>query len=355
MNNEILFVDDDKLLILGIQKKYEEKYPLTLAYSAKEALNLLKSGKRYSIIISDYYMPGMNGIDFLKEVEQYDRDAIKVLITGNADINMAIDAVNYGNVFRFICKPFNYDVFSKIIQDCFLQYKLINIEKVERIKSDIISILSHEIRTPVTAINNNLYLMKSSADETLSEKMIEYLDRIEATNKKLVSSVNKIEYLSQILTGNIKLKKESLKLKEAILNPVMDEFIMNNSKDDFHFNFNSEMEDLLLFCDEKSIYQIIYEIVDNAYKFSNGADIDICLHEKEQRPELTISDKGIGISTDFEKLSELFYQEDKGSSRMFNGNGLGLTLVKKLCDLNDIEIDFKENEPRGTTVRLILN
>jgi len=355
MNNEILFVDDDRLLIMGIKKKYEEKYLITFTYSAKEALKLLKNGKRYSIIISDYYMPGMNGIDFFKEVELYDREAVRVLITGNADINMAIEAVNCGNVFRFICKPFNYNVFSKMIKDCFLQYRLINIEKVEKIKSDIISILSHEIRTPVTAINNNLYIMKNIAEESLSEKMLEYINKIELTNKRLVSSINKIEYLSQILTGNVKIKKESLKLKETILAPVMNEFLTNSTKSDFNFNFYSKMEDVILFCDEKSLFQIVYEIVDNAYKFSNGAEIDIFLQETDHRSELIISDSGIGISSDFEKLSELFFQEDAGNSRMFSGNGLGLTLVKKLCNLNNIDIDFKENKPRGTVVKLIFN
>lgn len=355
MNNEILFIDDDRLLILGIQKKYDEKYPLTFAYSAKEALNLLKEGKRFSIIISDYYMPGMNGIDFFKEVENYDRDAVKVLITGNADINMAIEAVNSGNVFKFICKPFNNDALSKIIDDCLLQYRLINIEKVEKIKSDIISILSHEIRTPVTAINNNLYLMKNTVDEEIPPKLLEYIERIEITNKRLVSSVNKIEYLSQVLNGNFRVEKKSLKLIETILIPVMKEFEISNLNKDFHFNFNSETEDVLLFCDEKSVSQIVYELVDNAYKFSNGANIDIEVSEKDYRTELVIRDRGIGITTDFKHLAELFYQEDKGSSRMFSGNGLGLTLVKKLCELNEIDISFERNEPVGTKVTLSLN
>lgn len=353
MNNKILFVDDDEILLSGIKRRYDGIYSFSFATSGKDALELLENGKEFAVIISDFYMPGMNGIQFLTQASAIIPEAVKVLITGNADINMAIDAVNMGNVFRFLCKPVPYDVMTKVINDCLFQYRLINIEKVEKVKSDIISILSHEIRTPVTGIINNLFLIQNTIDSKNSKKTSEYFNKIEAVNEKLVLSVTKIDYLSRILSGQFKIKKSNVNLIADVLNPLIADYTKYN--ENFNLVLNSDFEDLMISLDQISIHQIILELLDNAYKFSNGKEIQIELRDFEEFVELTIKDTGIGVTSDFDKLSELFYQEDRGSSRMFSGNGLGLTLVKRLCEYNELEIEFSENKPNGTKVRLILN
>lgn len=353
MNNKILIVDDDKLLLSGIKRRYGNLFQLNYAFSGKEALELLENGEKFAVIMSDYYMPGMNGIEFLTNVSSFNPEAVKVLITGNADVNMAIDAVNMGNVFRFLCKPILYDVMTKVIKDCLLQYRLINIEKTEKLKSDIISILSHEIRTPVTAINNNLFLIKKGIGTENFEKNSEYFNKIETINEKLVMSVNKIDYLSKLLSDQFKIKKSNVNLITDVVNPLINDFTKNNKN--FKILLNCDFEDFVFFLDKTSIHQIILELLDNAYKFSNGEEVQIELKDREEFVELIITDTGLGISNNFDKISEPFYQEDNGSSRMFNGNGLGLTLVKKLCKHNEIKIEYLENTPKGTSVKLIFN
>jgi len=101
----ILFVDDDDLILRAFKRDmYNADVEITLAHSGREGLEALKA-KNFSVILADYQMPGMDGIAFLEEVCRASPESVRILVSGRADFNMAIDVINRVGLFNFIPKP----------------------------------------------------------------------------------------------------------------------------------------------------------------------------------------------------------------------------------------------------------
>jgi DNA-binding NarL/FixJ family response regulator len=101
----ILLVDDDGIALLVHNKMLEEHAQVVTASNANEALEIIKKDKSFAVIVSDQYMPEMNGAELLKIVRTMAPTMVRIMITGYADLGVAMQAVNLGNVFRFLVKP----------------------------------------------------------------------------------------------------------------------------------------------------------------------------------------------------------------------------------------------------------
>jgi DNA-binding NarL/FixJ family response regulator len=101
----ILLVDDDGIALLVHNKMLEEHAQVITASNANEALEIIKKDKSFAVIVSDQYMPEMNGAELLKIVRTMAPTMVRIMITGYADLGVAMQAVNLGNVFRFLVKP----------------------------------------------------------------------------------------------------------------------------------------------------------------------------------------------------------------------------------------------------------
>ena len=127
--HKILLVDDERNILSGYKRNLHSKFQLFAAESGKEGLNLLHERGPFAVVVSDYKMPEMNGIDFLSKVREKYPDTVRVMLTGYADLNAATQAVNEGNIFRFLSKPCPVEQMSKNIYDAVGQYQLITAEK----------------------------------------------------------------------------------------------------------------------------------------------------------------------------------------------------------------------------------
>ena len=105
MNDKILLVDDEAKVLAGIKRQLRKKFTIETALSGEEALKIIDEKGPFAVIVSDYHMPGMNGIDFLCRVKKVDPDTVRMMLTGSADMSTAIDAVNEGSIFQFHPKP----------------------------------------------------------------------------------------------------------------------------------------------------------------------------------------------------------------------------------------------------------
>lgn len=127
---KVLFVDDEIFILESVKRDLVDYYDIVTAKSAVEGLKMLYQDPSIIVVISDMRMPGMDGISFLSEVKNKFPDVIKVMLTGNMDVDVAIKAVNYGNIFRFIQKPCKSNELIQVINSCFQQYDLKNSEKI---------------------------------------------------------------------------------------------------------------------------------------------------------------------------------------------------------------------------------
>lgn len=126
---KILFVDDDENLLAGVRRQLSRKFAIDTALGAVEAIKKLGSGEDYAVIVSDMRMPGMDGVQFLRVARQRFPNSVRVMLTGNADFETAMNAVNEGSIFRFITKPCPALVMETTLDACIEQYRLISAEK----------------------------------------------------------------------------------------------------------------------------------------------------------------------------------------------------------------------------------
>jgi response regulator RpfG family c-di-GMP phosphodiesterase len=127
--HKVLLVDDEKNILSGYKRNLRTKFQIYISESGKGGLEILKNHGPFAVVVSDYKMPEMNGIEFLTKVRELYPDTVRVMLTGYADLDAAVNAINEGNIFRFLSKPCNVDLMSKNIYDAIGQYQLIMAEK----------------------------------------------------------------------------------------------------------------------------------------------------------------------------------------------------------------------------------
>ncbi|HHL33886.1 MAG TPA: response regulator [Desulfobulbaceae bacterium] len=129
MTDKILFVDDEANVIQSMKRQLRKRFPMQTALSGDEALRKMKEEGPFAVIVSDMRMPGMNGIELLKKVKNLYPDTVRIMLTGNADQETAIEAVNSGEIFRFLTKPCSTAVLVPALALAQRHYRLINAEK----------------------------------------------------------------------------------------------------------------------------------------------------------------------------------------------------------------------------------
>jgi CheY-like chemotaxis protein len=129
MKYKILLVDDETEILMAYQRNLYKNYSISIAASGAEALDIIRNDNNFAVILTDFSMPGINGIELLTEVKNISPDTTRMLITGYADLSIAISAVNTGKVFRFMTKPISTDNLLLVVRAAVEQYKLINSEK----------------------------------------------------------------------------------------------------------------------------------------------------------------------------------------------------------------------------------
>lgn len=123
MSDRVLFVDDDPKILAAFQRQLRKKVTIETVESGAEGLEVLRRNGPFSVVITDYCMPSMNGIEFLGRARQIAPETVRMLLTGSADLGAAIQAVNQGNIFRFLTKPCSPDNLLEAVQTGIDKYR----------------------------------------------------------------------------------------------------------------------------------------------------------------------------------------------------------------------------------------
>lgn len=130
MAARILIVDDDANLLSGLVRHLRKSWVVDVSESPRDGLEALALEPAYAVIVSDYQMPGMNGIEFLTHARDLAPDASRILLTGHSQLDMAIRAINQGQIFRFLAKPCDIGILELAIRSGERQYQLLQSERV---------------------------------------------------------------------------------------------------------------------------------------------------------------------------------------------------------------------------------
>ncbi len=129
MSERILCVDDEPKVLSAFQRQLHEQFEISTATSGAEALQTIASSGPFAVVVSDMRMPEMDGIHFLSEVKKRAPDSVRIMLTGFADLQTTVEAVNEGNIFRFLTKPCAPDALARALQAGVSQYRLVTAEK----------------------------------------------------------------------------------------------------------------------------------------------------------------------------------------------------------------------------------
>ncbi|HOQ89122.1 MAG TPA: HD domain-containing phosphohydrolase [Candidatus Hydrogenedentes bacterium] len=144
MEERILFVDDDPNILETYQRKLGRVLRVFTAQGPHVGLRTLQEKGPFAVVVSDMKMPLMNGIEFLKKVKEISPNTVRIMLTGNADINDAMEAVNEGAIFRFLLKPCPSEIFAKSLIAAIEQYRLVVAERelLERTLTGMVAMLT---------------------------------------------------------------------------------------------------------------------------------------------------------------------------------------------------------------------
>jgi PAS domain S-box-containing protein len=224
-------------------------------------------------------------------------------------------------------------------------------EDVAKMKTEFLANMSHEVRTPMNGI---IGLTKLLLDTELTEKQEEYLNAIDVSSNTLLVIVNDILDISKIEAGKMTFEKKDFKLVDLI-SSVVDVFESKaaEKKLELESYIDKSIPEILI-GDMTRLNQILYNLIGNAIKFTDTGKVTVKIDlEKEADTGILISfsviDTGIGISSkNQQKIFNVFTQATGETTRKFGGTGLGLTIVKKLVELQGGSIELNSNIGKGS-------
>lgn len=129
MTERILCVDDDENILQAYQRALRKQFKIDTALGGEEALRAVAGQGPYAVVVADMRMPGMNGVELLAEIRKAAPNTVRMMLTGNADQQTALEAVNQGQIFRFMTKPCPPEDFARALEAGLEQYRLITAEK----------------------------------------------------------------------------------------------------------------------------------------------------------------------------------------------------------------------------------
>ncbi|MFC1890323.1 ATP-binding protein [Thermodesulfobacteriota bacterium] len=355
----LLYVDDEHDNLEAFTDEFDQYFNIHTADSGASGLDVIEE-KPIAIILADQRMPTMAGIEFLKRVRQKAPNIIRILITAYSDIEVVIEAINLGQVYRYISKPWEHDELRHTIMRCIDHYhaerevERLTIERIENVKkmehaSKLAAIgrlaagVAHEIRNPLVSIQTFFDLLPQKRDD--DDFCTNFLSLVKG-------EVNRIRNLiTNLLTFA---KPGEFRPKPTDINGVLEatvELIQNQARKsnvEIERNYYQDLPKILL--DSEQMRQVFMNLIFNgiqAIENEGRIQVETSLAgsgEADGFVTIKISDDGTGIAEEMQ--SSLF---DPFFTTRDEGSGLGLAIVKQILNNHRGAITVDSRPGHGTT------
>ncbi len=221
--------------------------------------------------------------------------------------------------------------------------------EVLQLKSEFLATISHELRTPMNAIIGFAQLLLRPKCGIISKQQKDMVERILNNSKNLLMLLNEVLDYSKLQAGNLDLKPEVFDIAKLATTTVAQMHSLADAKK-LPVKVDISLENPILYNDSLRVRQILSKLLSNAIKFTHNGSIQLKITDSSgNNIELAVEDTGIGISADnIKHIFEPFRQLDQGTSRKFEGTGLGLSTVKALVNMMNGEIRVESELGKGT-------
>lgn len=350
----VLYIDDEDNNLSSFKASLRKDFKIHTALDAEEGLQMAQEIE-FEVVIADQRMPGMTGVEFFEKLVVVNPRPIRILLTGYSDIVSVIDAINRGEVYRFIDKPWNLEQIKNAILNAAeiydarkeLKVKNDRLQKLHSEMNQFVYSLSHELRGPLMSISG---ISKLAKMETLEPSILEYFEMIDSATLKLDDFIYKM--LDFYKSTKIENKIETIDFN-LTFNQQMEEYRKKWNMQDVEFSVQIQ-QDFEFHSDEAKIRVILNNLVGNAYKFqkeSGTKQIKIAITTYQKHAEITVVDNGIGIEEKHQKdVFNLFHRATQRNV----GSGLGLYMVKESVEQMNGTVILKSEQGSGTSVQVTL-
>ncbi len=363
----VLVVDDEPGICSGINRilsKFSVGFPfmdenigfdVEETFSGEEAIKILDN-KVPDIILLDNKLPGMLGIEVLEYINKKRFETIVLMITSYASLELAVKATNQG-AHDFIPKPFTpqelRSAIESVTKHIFLKRMTRKLNKEgKQIRFQFLSVLSHELKTPLNAIEGYLRIMQERQAGNDLEGYNKIIDRSLLRVKGMRSLIMDLLDLTKIESGKKRREVAPVNIAE-IAKISVDTMGPISIQKDVKIYLKSPAE--VIFEADQEEFEIIFNnLLSNAIKYNiEGGRVDCIIDDQADKLIITIKDTGIGMDEDeMPRLFDEFVRIKNEQTKNISGSGLGLSIVKKLIRLykGDITVESKPGE--GSTFRL---
>ncbi|UDF03199.1 response regulator [Asticcacaulis sp. AND118] len=375
----ILYIEDDEALGRLLQKRFRRhNLEVDLAETAEAGLERLLA-QAFDLVLLDYNLPGMNGIEMLKVLKAREDSTPVIILTAGGDEAIALEAMELGAA-DYAVKDINQaylDLLPAVMQAAFTKERLLRenerqrqelqaskerAEAASQAKTDFLATMSHEIRTPLNVVTGlSDILIKSS----LNDDQYRIVETLRTNAQLLLRLINDLLDISRIEDNRIELEMTAFRPAD-VLEDLRMMFAQHIERKGLDFALTDNTRGVSVRGDRTRLQQIVMNLISNALKFTARGEIELTGEAQTHVGKtggdmvdltLCVRDTGIGIpDAKRSQIFDKFTQADASITRRFGGSGLGLSIARALVDVMGGEISVESQEGRGSlfSVRLSL-
>ncbi len=344
----ILVVDDDDAVRGFVTALLiREGYRVVAVESGEHALEAIAT-QTFDLALIDLKMPGIGGIDVLTVLRQQSPDTAAIILTGQGSLESAVEAVRQG-AHDYLFKPCKTDTLRKSVRAGLEKRRH---TQLQHAREKFVSDVSHQLRTPITTIDLNLYL----AEKSTPEKRAYHLDRVKQGTTRMKRIVENTILLSRLESGEVRIEfmPENLNLLiEQIL--VAHQARVEEAGLELVFEPGADLPPVRIA--RKLLAEVVTNLVNNAINYTPSGQVRISTHldAARERVCLQVQDTGIGIEAQtMPCLFKRFYRSPRAANSDVPGNGLGLAIAREIVELHRGEIQVESQVGVGSTFTVCL-
>lgn len=345
--HRVLAVDDNPRDLTIVEKTLGGQYQLVTASSGEEALYLAPR-YRPDLVLLDIMMPGLDGFETCKRLRAIPSlsNCKIILVSARATTADRLDGYSAG-ADDYVTKPFDSE---ELLAKLRVYLRLKSVEEVDHLKSDLLDILSHETRTPLTAILSPAALLLE--DPTLSEEQREFVEMIRSGGQRLLALVDKVAYLSQLKAGLVPRALGLLDMEEVAEQAIAD-VRARAARADVAIRLVADSTAPIA-GDHEQIRCALDSMLDNAVRLSPASGVvRVGIRLSGPWVEVSVSDQGPGIAPEFigHVFDEFAVHEVHHHG---HGHGLSLATARLIVEQHGGSVGVESERDSGSTFQMLL-